>query len=259
VAALACLSSVALLGVVGGIEFAKLLGVGRADVLPGRELIPDVAAGLAPLILLAAVTSVLRVGSRLARSHRCIRRSLADVQRSPFQTAVVDDTGAYVCAIPGRSGRIVISSGLLRILNAEQRRAVFAHERAHLRHHHHRYRWLSRLVAANPLLRSLPAHLDYALERWADEEAGQHVGDRGVVAEALGITALATRQPPRLVAASTLHFAAGDVTDRMSALLRPPDSTSRLAVPFLGALACAAALAEADAIRDLIVMVPGLR
>lgn len=206
VAALACLSSVALLAVVGGLEFARLLGDGRGDVLPGRELIPDVAAGLAPLLLLAAVTSVLRVASRLARSHRCIQRSLADVQRSASPTAVFDDTDAYVCAIPGRPGRIVISSGLLRALNAEQQRAVFAHERAHLRHHHHRYRWLSRLVAANPLLRSLPVHLDYALERWADEEAGRHVGDRGIVAEALGITALATSQRPRLLAASTLHL-----------------------------------------------------
>jgi beta-lactamase regulating signal transducer with metallopeptidase domain len=109
---------------------------------------------------------------------------------------VLDRPEPEAFALPprrGEQGRIVVSAGMLRILDAAERRVLLAHETAHLRHRHHRHRALAGLIAAaNPLLATLPGAVHLLTERWADEEAAAAVADRDVAARALARAALAT-------------------------------------------------------------------
>jgi Zn-dependent protease with chaperone function len=101
---------------------------------------------------------------------------------------VVDHDAAAAWCLPGRDRRIVVTSGALRALDAEQLRAVVAHERAHLRGHHHLV-----LAAADAIARAFPvlplcrhAGLEVAalVEMLADDAAARR-HNRAVLATAL--------------------------------------------------------------------------
>ena len=128
---------------------------------------------------------------------------------------------ATAFAVPGRPGHIVVSKGTLDCLDVDERRAMFAHERAHLDHHHHHHRYvhLARLAAAAvPIVRPLVQQVRFATERWADEVAAAEVGDRHVVTSAIARAALARHdgvRPPAVALSGE-----GDVA-RVEALLQP--------------------------------------
>lgn len=158
--------------------------------------------------------------------------------------AVVDDPVPAAFALPGAPGRIVVSSGMLQALDGAERRALLAHERAHLRHRHHLFLLVFQLTAAvNPLLRPLTHAGAFALERWADEEAVATVADRRLVARAVARAALAAKRAPQPDMAAT----GGPVPQRVKALLAPPTRLRRNLVVSLAALmvACCASLALA--------------
>lgn len=85
--------------------------------------------------------------------------------------------------------RVVVSDSLLRLVDADERRAVIAHERAHLRGWHPLLSLLGRsVVRAFPFLppaREAADQLLIGLEMSADEAAVRTVGDRLVVARAI--------------------------------------------------------------------------
>ncbi|MFJ2651595.1 M56 family metallopeptidase [Streptomyces sp. NPDC087420] len=104
----------------------------------------------------------------------------------------MDDPVPVAFALPGAPGRVVVSSTMLRALTADERRALLAHERAHLRHRHHVFLLVTQLTAAvNPLMRPVADGGGFALERRADEDAGTVVGDPPLVARAVARAALA--------------------------------------------------------------------
>jgi len=190
--------------------------------------------GLLGLALLGY--ALLRLGDGL-RVRRRTRRALAEVcSVSEGNLVVVAESDAYAFAVPGRpfhkgESRILVSEGMLRVLDGRQRRVLFAHERAHLRHAHHRFRVLAQVAGAiNPLLRPAEDAMVFLCERWADEQAATEVGDRRLAARSLCAAALATSGGPAGLAAFHEH----EVTQRVRALLSPRRG-------FLG-LACAAAL-----------------
>ena len=85
----------------------------------------------------------------------------------------------------GRPGRIVVSTGLLRRPDASERRALLAHERAHLAGGHDVHNTAAHLAAAaSPLLGRLAAAVALACERRADETAAATCR-RSTIAEAL--------------------------------------------------------------------------
>jgi hypothetical protein len=164
--------------------------------------------------------------------------------------AVLDDPVPAAFALPGAPGRVVVSSGMLRVLTSDERRALLAHERAHLRHHHHLFLLVFHLTAAvNPLLRPLTRTGAFVLERWADEEAVAVVADRQLVARAVARAALATKRAPQAAMAAT----GGPVPQRVKALLAPPAPLRRdlvIAFATLMVLCCASlALAAHDVDR----------
>jgi Zn-dependent protease with chaperone function len=97
----------------------------------------------------------------------------------------------------GRAGGVVVSRGLLALLDDDERDAVLAHELAHLRLRHHRLLRFAQVVStalgpAVPAAGDAAALLARELEVIADQAAASEVGDRRVVARALARAALAT-------------------------------------------------------------------
>jgi Zn-dependent protease with chaperone function len=105
---------------------------------------------------------------------------------------VVPVAAAHAIAVPGRPGRILITQGMLSLLDADERRAVLAHERAHLRGRHHRLCAVAEFCAGlNPLLAPASSAIAFLVERSADEYAAEVTGSRELIARALAKAALA--------------------------------------------------------------------
>ncbi|TWV56729.1 M56 family metallopeptidase [Streptomyces misionensis] len=212
---------------------ALLVVVGTAQ-LPGnplpdgwsdpevRESVPrhEITGKAAIPALLAVVAACGRTLVRHARVRRRAHRALAGLPDT--RVAVLPDAEPYAYALPGgRRDRVVVSTAMLASLTSGERRALFAHERAHLAARHHRHLLLVRLAAcANPFLLPLRTAVAYTAERWADEEAARAVGSRRVVARAIGRAALAGG---RGAPAPTLPALAapGPLPRRVAALLGP--------------------------------------
>jgi hypothetical protein len=115
----------------------------------------------------------------------------------------------------------VVTTALLERLRPAERRALFAHERAHLDARHDRFLLAVQLAArANPFLRPLRTAVAYTAERWADEDAARSIGSRRTVARAIGTAALVSRGTPAPTLAGLA--APGPVPRRVAALLGPP-------------------------------------
>jgi hypothetical protein len=209
VAGLAGLSTVADLG---HLSMPTLDRAGITDLPVDATAAALLIAGCA-----AGAIAAARRGAALARAY-----SLAAESAAADVLLVLPDARPIAHALPGRPGRIVVSTGILAGLNPAERRALLAHERAHLIRSHHLFVAVVDVFAtANPLLLPLRKVVRYTTERWADELAARAVGSRSVVARAVGKAALATedavhRDPVRLGAT------AGDVPRRVAALLIAP-------------------------------------
>ncbi|MEV1048248.1 M56 family metallopeptidase [Streptomyces sp. NPDC049916] len=191
-----------------------------------REAVPhDAFAGKASIVALVAVAAAC--GFTVHRHYRFrarAHRALAGLP-SGGDVAVLRDTVPYAYALPGSPGRVLVSTGMLASLEPAERRALFAHERAHLAGRHHRLLLATRLAGCvNPLLRPLLAALVYSTERWADEEAARATGDRRLTARAVGKAALVSRPAPSGGPAFAAFAATGPVPRRVAALLGPVPS-----------------------------------
>ncbi|MGX1316070.1 Zn-dependent protease with chaperone function [Streptomyces calvus] len=230
VAAVMAVCSTVCLGLVMVVGTAQLPGNPLPDGWSDpevREAVPyDEIAGKAAIPALCVVLVACgRTLWRHARVRRRAHRALAGLR--PTEVAVLPDGAPYAYALPGgRRDRVVVTTALLQCLEPAERRALFAHERAHLAARHHRFLLAVQLAArANPFLRPLRTAVAYTAERWADEEAAQVVGSRRTVACAIGKTALVSRGTPVVTLAG--FAAAGPVPRRVAALLGPAPAARR--------------------------------
>ena len=248
--AVAALSEIAVLSLLAAVLVGQLPDVARvghwsASTLRAHGPAEIGVEAAALLAALAAGAGVLVIAARRGLAVRAAYRSCRNLPSG--ELLVVADASAGAIAVPGRPGRIVVAQSLLAALSAAERRALLAHERAHLDHGHH---WhlvaVSLAAAANPLLVPLRDAALYATERWADEEATEAVGDRRTVARAVARAALVTQPQPR-TAGPYLAAAAHVAPERLRALLiRPPQSQPVLVllmVAFLFAGVAAAVVA----------------
>ncbi|WP_395364537.1 M56 family metallopeptidase [Streptomyces sp. YH02] len=217
------------------------------DEIAGRAAIPA---------LLAVLVSCAAAAWRQVRVRRRVVAALGGLPPTPV--AVLQDRTPYAYAVPGGRarggarghgrerrrrgreahgpgreahgpgreargpGRVVVSTGMLAGLAPAERRALFAHERAHLAGRHHRYLLTVHLAArANPFLRPLRTAVSYTAERWADEEAAAEVGSRRSVARAIGKAALLAPRAPAAGLPALTGGGAGPVPRRVAALMRP--------------------------------------
>ena len=173
---------------------------------------------------------------RVFRLHRRIRHN------QPGSVEIAGHEAVFAFTLPGRGGHVVLSSGLVDLLDDDEQSVVLAHENAHSRHRHDRYLLIGQLAAAStPFLQPLASRLQFSLERWADEEAVRvRGGDRRFVAYTLGKVALHTVTP-----VGALSFAGLGVTARVAALLAPAPSrpTASTLLGMWAAIAMTAVLA----------------
>lgn len=191
----------------------SIVALRTADPIPA-----GIAAASAVLLLSAAlwwsVVTVRRARALIAVHRRCRRLTAAG------SVVVVQDQRPEAFSTPQPAGRIVVTTGLLRALDAAERRMVLAHETSHLRHRHAWWVLSADLAAAaNPTLRPTARAVSRSVERWADEDAAITVGDRAAAARALARTALLIHNP---AAAAGLGATGGEVPARVRALMRPP-------------------------------------
>jgi Zn-dependent protease with chaperone function len=235
-------------------EFARL---GHWSPLVLRELdavhLPvDVGASLLFVVFVGyGVVVGVRRGRALVVAHRMARQDAAS-----GELVVVSDDRPLAHALPGRPGRIVVSTSMLAVLGPDERRALLAHERSHLAHSHHLFvAAVDVLAAVNPLLRVLASTIRYTTERWADEDAAGDVGDRSVVARAVGRAALASKANPVTRAGIALAVTTGPVPRRVAALLEVVPVRRAWSVTGCAVIACCPVFGSVvfllDAVTDL--------
>lgn len=210
--AVAATATAVLVGLFAALFLIQLLPVGTPldrclAIARSHEMPSWLGAGALVALLGMAVSlgsAVRRLPPRLRDDH------------GPLVVLPVDEPTAF--AVPGRPGHVVVSAGMLRRLDGDERRVLLAHERAHLRRHHHRYLWVASIAAAvAPPLQPLRRRIRFATERWADEEAAGEVGDRRLVARTIARAALAQSD-----LAPTMALAGFGVRARVDALLEQP-------------------------------------
>ncbi|MFF1903339.1 M56 family metallopeptidase [Kitasatospora sp. NPDC058218] len=247
ISAVMALCSAVCLGLTGVVGTAQLPGNPLPDswsdpevraALPYHETVGTAAICVLVVVAGACLRTVVRHLRIRARARRALGRDLGAAAGYGFAAAsggafaddlaVLPDDRPYAYALPGSPGRVVVSTGMLAGLAADEREALLAHERAHLEHRHHRYLLITQLAGCvNPFLRPLQQAVAYSAERWADEESAQAVGDRRITARAVARAALVSHRAP---APGFAAFAApgavpGPVPRRVAALLGPVPSS----------------------------------
>lgn len=165
------------------------------------------AIGLAAVAVSSALfVRALRQGLRAHQSshgeHLSLLRILGGNEgRAPVLWLEHGQPFAY--SVSGRPGVVVATTGLLA-LPASQLSAVFSHERAHLRRHHHLLltvtRALARAVPFLPLVRRAPQALSLLVELDADTAAVRSCGQRAVRAALLALTCTEATKPSTALA-----------------------------------------------------------
>ncbi|MEU5719327.1 M48 family metalloprotease [Streptomyces sp. NPDC020403] len=217
--------------------------------LPTPSGLPALPA--AALATGALTLSACTLGRSALRQLGAFRVARAQANRRPTagDLCVVESPHPDAYALPGRPHRIVVTTAMLRSLDATERQALFAHERAHNSAGHHYFLAVAELTAhCHPALRALRADIRFAAERAADEAAATAVGDRGLTARAIARAALAGSTAPSTRPAFAPGATTGPVPRRVAALLTPGRGRPRAALAValaVGALLSAGATTTA--------------
>ena len=233
--------------VLGSLALAVQLTVlsgGLADLLANcvmaiREAYrTPVGAGAAGAGLVLATVVTGRVAFCVSRTLRRARRrrsahaaglALVAHRNDDLDALVVTHDGPAAYCLAGPRPAIVVTTGALKVLHADQLTAVLAHEREHLRQRHHLAVAIGQALADAfpqlPVLRHAAHEIARLVEMAADDAAGSGTS-RGRVATALLALADAGAPPAALAAGGPAAVA------RVQRLLHPaaPLSRARVAI-----------------------------
>lgn len=209
--ALVCWSVAVLLGVVGFVAGIALV------VLTDRPLTDLTRLGDSPshglnvgVALVAVLAFVVAVRVRPGPEHEAVREAMRsgsaphrEIDGTPV--AVVEADHALACAVPGRTGGVLVSTGLADRLRTDELEAVVAHERAHLTQHHAVAvavaESIERAVPWVPGARAMARSTRVLVEFAADDAAARRVGRdalRRAVLVADGTSALGAIRASRM-------------------------------------------------------------
>jgi len=128
------------LGLAAGIAIGQIPAVARFGdwspaLLAAEDPVPRwIAYGCLAVALWAVVLGIRTIAAQLGGLRR-LQRTLADVPAAG-QLTVLPDPRPIAFATPAAGGRIVVSTGMLRVLGPDERRVLLTHEAAHIRHRH---------------------------------------------------------------------------------------------------------------------------
>lgn len=154
------------------------------------------------------------------RERRRTRDALALVSRddAALGATLVDADVAAAYCLPGRHGRIVLTTAAVTALDEDELAAVIAHERAHLRERHHLVvgaaSGLARAFPGVPLFATAAVEIARLVELRADDAAARHTSQISVAA---ALVTLAGMRAPRAALAAADRGGAA----RVSRLLEP--------------------------------------
>jgi Zn-dependent protease with chaperone function len=256
------LVAAAAIGAVASIWSLVLLAVVLVDDIPAydsvetRVPVPDIISFAALAWLLFGAGGVLLAARRVRHDMGALRRLATEPGLVIAEVASAD---AFAIPAPGLRGEgtVYVTSGMLKVLNPAQQRALLAHEWAHLVERHAAARTIGvYAAAANPMLAPVREAIGYLCERHADEIAAGETGSRSVVARAVAAAALARSTP---ITAAAMHLHRLGVTDRVTALLAPRPSWRRWQLALLGVAIVACAAGASEATHDFAVVADALR
>lgn len=226
-----------------------------------RRLLHDVM-GVGHVGGLGAAGVLAFVAFRAHMAFRGLQRTRAAAWVEPWigehrnaddHDVVVVPTDTLLAFTPGgRSNQVILSSGLVRVLDDQELALVLNHELSHLRRRHHRYLAIAAVVEAAlgwlPFTRSSAWVLRLGVERWADEDAtGNDSAARHVLHRAL-LAASGVRPNPGMAGFGGLEM----LKDRLEALTGDRVQTStRQLYPAVFALSTLAAAAWVGSIAVL--------
>jgi Zn-dependent protease with chaperone function len=193
-------------------------------------------------ILIAASAAVLRARQR----QRVLLRLLAHGDPKVPGALVVDHPAAAAYCLPGLRAAIVISAGTLDLLDDHELAAVLAHERAHVRERHdlvllpfiallRAFRWSRTAREANRAVALL-------VEMHADDRVRRHRPARELATALLRVGAAGGGLAPSGALAAAASATDGEVTARVTRLLRPPAGLGTGQLTLVGLAAVTAVL-----------------
>ncbi|MEU3293962.1 M48 family metalloprotease [Streptomyces longwoodensis] len=247
----ATLGTLALTGLLHVPAFAALGELVHPLRTPSEWLVLPLAVLAAGLLTLAA----LALGRSVVRQTTGLRTARSQAGRCPAagDLCVVESARPDAYALPGRPHRIVVTTAMLRSLDAREREALFAHERAHNAGGHHYFLAAAELAAhCHPALRPVREAIRLAAERAADEAAARRVGDRRLTARAIARAALATHTADTRRSAVTPAATTGPVPRRVAALLSPTHRPLRTGSWIAALLAVCAVLSVTTAATSAV-------
>lgn len=232
---------------------------------PGGAFTAAVGAVFAATVLAAAgwyVSRELMTAAAARRAHRDLLRLTSrpcDPDRAgAADPVVVQHTGLAAYCLPGRGGRIVLTSAALAALSPDELAAVLAHERAHLAGRHHlalaAATGLDRAFGFVPLIRAAREQTAVLVEMLADDSATRAAQPLTLAGALLRLAAPGQGDAAPVAALGAAQTATGDRVRRLLAD-RPPvgpcgsamagfASVGLLAVPALVLLTPALVLAS---------------
>lgn len=226
---LACAAVATVAGLASGLALLAVAGAAQVHAVTDvmgwcRDLYPG-GGRFGGWIGLAAAAALVVAATRVAAVIAGARRQRHAIGAVNGLRVVAAD-GPVAFAVPGRHGGVVVGDGLLSLLDADETAAVLAHERAHLRLHHHRFVVVAlACAAALPVLAPVARRVRFATERWADEVAAAEVGSRLVVARAVARAGLMRGAGGP---AGAMAFGGGQTVARVRALMDPPSAPAAL-------------------------------
>jgi Zn-dependent protease with chaperone function len=196
-------------------------GGGEEHVSPAMWLLATVAAAIAIAAAIRGLHSIWAT-RRLSRSWAA-QAQRVEIPELPIPAFVIDAQFPVVAIVGIYRQRLFIARQVLEHCSAEELRAIWAHERAHLRYRDNLQRLVLRccpdLLMLTPVGASLERGWARASEEAADDEAVKS-GTRLDLASALGkVARLARTLQPRWIPAMNLYHGAG-IADRLNRLLK---------------------------------------
>ncbi len=199
---------------------------------PGGAFTAAVGAVFALTVLASAgwcVTRELTAAATARRAHRDLLRLTSrpfDPDRAgSADSVVVQHTSLVAYCLPGRGGRIVLTSAALAALSPDEVAAVLAHERAHLAGRHHlalaAAAGLDRAFRFVPLFRLARKQTAVLVEMLADDSATRSTQPLTVASAILQLAGPGNMGAVPVAALGAAETATGDRVRRLLAD-RPP-------------------------------------